>query len=67
MALDINTARAIDREVSLPSNIRGFDDRAFVVSIGPSGLVVREKNQSAARSVTWRELLSFMCLHCPER
>lgn len=67
MALEIAKARAIDREISLPSNIKGFDDRAFIVSIGPSGLTVREKNRSEARSVTWRELLSFLCLHCPER
>lgn len=67
MALDINTARPIDREVQLPSNIRGFEDRQFIVSIGPAGISVREKNRSESRSMTWREILSYACMHCPER
>lgn len=67
MALNIESARAIDREINLPSSIRGFEDRAFIVSIGPAGISVREKNRSESRSMTWREILSYACMHCPER
>lgn len=66
MALSINDARPIEREITLKSNVRGFEDRAFVVSVGPNGITVREKNRTARRACTWRDLLSYLCLHAPE-
>lgn len=67
MALAIEDARPTTREITLPSSIRGFDDRTFKVTCSAKGIEVREKgDRGVARRLSWREFMSWVVLHCPE-
>lgn len=67
MALDIQRAKRVTREVTVWAGVAGLPDRVFVVTMSAAGLVVKEKGMRTVRSLTWRQLLGLMVLHAPER
>lgn len=66
MALPVTEARAIEREITLKSSLKGFDDRIFLLGLSGSGLTLREKGKRESRKMSFEDFVRWMVVHAPE-
>jgi hypothetical protein len=67
MALAVNKARPIEREVKVPSGIKGYEDRVFLIGINSAGITLREKGKREYRSMQFANFARWMFTHAPLR
>lgn len=62
---DIATQSPIHREVTVPSQVPGMEDRVLIITIDSNGLCLREKGKHSAptRRMTWAQWVRFMFTH----
>jgi hypothetical protein len=67
MALSVEKARSIEREVTIRSSVKGLPNREYLIGLTGSGVTLREKGAREARSLTYRQLIGMMLIHCSEK
>ena len=57
--------KTLKRRVKIRSSDRAMADRTFVITIGPSGLTVREFGapKEDGMSVSWRSIIGHVLIH----
>lgn len=61
---DIKTQTRIERAVKVPSGIKGFEDREFVIVITSHGIGLRKKGETDMYNFqTWNEWIRWMYAH----
>ncbi len=67
MALSVKAARPVEREITIPSGVKGYPDRVFLIKITGKGLTFREKGKREYRSIKFADLARWMVMHAPIR